>query len=422
MDQLIIFDPSQTDPLGQFRGGGRIIQILKENFPEAKFIKNLNQLSNYHLCNGRFKDGNWVFINPIFNPFQPPLTLKKITKKQIQIIFDVIPLKYPKHFPIGIKGKFNLWLNKLALRNYDKIITISHHSKRDIIHYLKIPEERIEVVYPTIGRIFLNSNKQAPITKKNLNSKHQAPNSKQIQNSKQKSFGNCPPQADPPLAGKLKTENYCLYVGDVNWNKNLVNLAKAIKIINVTCVFAGKAFDKLNSNNQAPITKPQSRTSSLRGRQNQNSNLFPISNFQFLISNLNHPWQQEFKDFLKEVSGDKRFIFLGYVDDYRLIKLYQQARLNILISRDEGFGFSFLEAASQGCPSVLSNIPVFHEIAGDSAWFANPENPYDIADKIGEIYFNKQLRDQLGFKAQKKAKFFNEQKLKNKLKLIIKKL
>lgn len=418
MDQLIIFDPSQTDPLGQFRGGGRIIQILKENFPEAKFIKNLNQLSNYHLCNGRFKDGNWVFINPIFNPFQPPLTLKKIIKKQIQIIFDVIPLKYPKHFPIGIKGKFNLWLNKLALRNYDKIITISHHSKKDIYNYLKIPEERIGVVYPTLSKIFLKP-------------KSKTLNPKQIPNSNDQNsilFENW----------KLKTENYCLYVGDVNWNKNLVNLAKAIKIINVTCVFAGKAFEVLSLSQATgggsgrDPAKAQLGNKELKNNHSyvlsSNQPIKSIDNEHLREGNFrqdplgNHPWQQEFKDFLKEVSGDKRFIFLGYVDDYRLIKLYQQARLNILISRDEGFGFSFLEAASQGCPSVLSNIPVFHEIAGDSAWFANPENPYDIADKIGEIYFNKQLRDQLGFKAQKKAKFFNEQKLKNKLKLIIKKL
>lgn len=335
MKNLFIFDPTQTDSLVKFRGGGRIIQILKENFQNSQFINKLP------LFNGRLKViKQSVFLNPIFNPFQPPLTLKRVAKKQIQLIFDVIPLKYPSYFPIGFRGKFNLWLNKYSLKNYDKIVTISNHSKKDIVKYLKIPQEKIEVIYPTLPKVFINQ-KQNPKNLKN----------------------------------EFLPSNYCLYVGDVNWNKNLVNLAKAIKIINVTCVFVGKVFENLTS-----------------------------------LFNLSHPWLKEFHQFLKEVKNDKRFIFLGYVDDYRLIKLYQQARVNILISRDEGFGFSFLEAASCGCPSVLADIEIFQEIAGDCALFANPNNPYDIANKIGEIYFNKKLKDQLGFKAWQRAKFFSQER------------
>ena len=48
---------------------------------------------------------------------------------------------------------------------------------------------------------------------------------------------------------------------------------------------------------------------------------------------------------------DKRFIFPGFISDDELITLYEQASLNILLSRDEGFGFSYVEAASLGCPS-----------------------------------------------------------------------
>ena len=50
------------------------------------------------------------------------------------------------------------------------------------------------------------------------------------------------------------------------------------------------------------------------------------------------------------------FIFLGFIEDYELVKLYQQAKLNVLLSRDEGFGFSYIEAANFGCPSVLLSL------------------------------------------------------------------
>ena len=37
-------------------------------------------------------------------------------------------------------------------------------------------------------------------------------------------------------------KNYVLYVGDATWNKNLVNIARAIKLADVHCVFVGKVF------------------------------------------------------------------------------------------------------------------------------------------------------------------------------------
>ncbi len=373
MNNLYIFNPTKTDQVSQFRGGGRIIQILKENLTvetprrgvsTIKFVTNLSSVLSHPSS---------IFINPSFSPFQPPLTLKRIAEKQIQIVFDVIPLKYPNHFPTGIKGKFNLFLNKLALKNYDKIITISNHSKKDIVQYLKIPESKIEVVYPTLGKIFTSN---------------------VILNSFQ-DLNKMPKQVRIEQYNNITIpQNFCLYVGDVNWNKNLVNLARAIKIINVTCVFVGKAFESLKVKKLKSSTKKPS-----------NLQTFKPSNFI-------HPWQKEFRDFLTEVGDDKRFIFLGYVPDSQLIKLYQQARLNVLTSRDEGFGFSFLEAASQSCPSVLSDIEVFHEIAGSSAAFVNPDDPHDIANKICEIYFNNDLRNKLGKMAKERSLFFSKDKFK----------
>lgn len=348
MDNVYIFSPEKIDPLSKFRGGGRIVQILKENLPKAKFISDLDILLNARVN----KVKNSIFVNPYFNPFQKPKILKRVAQKQVQIIFDVIPLKYPNQFPVGIRGKFNLFLNKLALKNYHKIITISRQSKKDIADYLQFPEKKIEVVYPTLSQSFLKAKNQSP---------------------------NRQPEFKSP--DQLKLNNFCLYVGDVNWNKNLVNLARAIKIINVTCVFVGKAFETL--------TKKPAR--------------------------LSHPWQKEFHDFLTEVNDDKRFVFLGYVTDNQLAKIYQQAKVNILVSRDEGFGFSYLEAASQGCPSILSDIELFHEIAKDSAWFAKVNDPYDIANKIGEVYFNSDLKDKLAKKAYQRSLYFNQKKFKNKI-------
>jgi len=362
---VIVFDPTVNDKLSRVRGVGRYLQILKENLPKNTIFTDKIERINT----------DFIFINPFFNFIRPPLLMKKVARKQIAVIHDLIPLKYPEHFPIGIRGNINVWLNKFALKNYDLIVTDSEASKKDIVQMLKIQPEKVKVIYPCLPKIFTNSELKIENLKLNEN-------------------------------WKLKIGNsFCLYVGDATWNKNLVNLAKAVKIANVSCVFVGKIFEvlthKVTGVEDEGIPTARSRGVLIeRALAGKNPRQAP---------SLNHPWQKELREFLKLTNSDKRFIFAGFIDDYKLIKLYEQAKANILVSRDEGFGFSFVEAANFGCPSVLSNISVLKELADDSAIFADPDNPNDIADKIIEIYFGKDLRTELGFKAQQRSKYFSQE-------------
>lgn len=338
MANILVYDPTVSDKLSSVRGVGRYLQILKENFPEWTF-GNFPPIT-YHL------PPNSIFINPFFNFLQPPLTMKRIAMKQIAVIHDLIPLKYPHYFPVGVRGNINIFLNKIALKNYDLIVTDSEVSKKDLINMLRLPENRVNVVYPCLPQSFLSPSVIA--------------RSKTMK------------QSQKEIDGK-----FCLYVGDATWNKNLANLAKALKIINVSCVFVGKVFEKNNRK---------------------------------LVNSFNNKWLLEFKEFLFETKDDKRFVFAGFLPDNELIKLYQQAELTVLPSRDEGFGFSWLEAAQFSTPSVLSDIPVLKEISAGNALFVKPENPQDIADKIGEIFFNKEIRNSLGEKAKKRSEFFTTMK------------
>ena len=423
MTQVFCFDATSLDNQSKVRGVGRYLQILKENFPDWTFSNKL-QVESYKLQ---------VFLNPFFNFLQPPiwtgldlslqriLSGRRIAKKQIAVIHDLIPLKYPSKFPAGMRGNFNIFLNKLASKNYDLIVTDSEASKKDIVQILKISEEKVKVIYPCLPKIF------------------------QI-NSPSESEGS-PTSAKSDKSEKLKisdesrillnSSGFCLYVGDATWNKNLVNLAKAIKIANVTCVFVGKIFELLSSPKDnkifaaSQLSEQVSEPSHLDSRR-RGERTIPRLNYnswrgmrvdlarKFSLSTFSHPWQKELKEFFQLIKDDKRFIFLGYVTDEDLIKLYQQASLNILPSRDEGFGFSYLEASSQGCPSILSDIPVFKEIAKDSSLFANPENPNDLADKIIELYFDKNRQKIFGDLAKKRARFFSCEKFKNSFLEIIK--
>ena len=48
----------------------------------------------------------------------------------------------------------------------------------------------------------------------------------------------------------------------------------------------------------------------------------------------------------------------------------------------EGFGIPVLEAQTHGCPAVLSDIPVFHEVAGSGAVFFDARNPQSLAEAV----------------------------------------
>lgn len=132
-------------------------------------------------------------------------------------------------------------------------------------------------------------------------------------------------------------------------------------------------------------------------------------------NNYTHPWQADLQQFFREAENDKRFIFSGYVSDKELLQLYVQAKLNILISRDEGFGFSYGEAASQGCPSLLSDIPIFHEIAGSNAAFVDEKSPDRIAQAIIELMDDSQQLTMLSSGALEQSVKYSAESFKKRL-------
>jgi glycosyltransferase involved in cell wall biosynthesis len=62
--------------------------------------------------------------------------------------------------------------------------------------------------------------------------------------------------------------------------------------------------------------------------------------------------------------------------------LYARARVLVLPSHLEGFGFPPLEAAAAGTPSIVSDLPVLRETLGDAATFVAGRDPDAWADAL----------------------------------------
>lgn len=75
-------------------------------------------------------------------------------------------------------------------------------------------------------------------------------------------------------------------------------------------------------------------------------------------------------------------VWLGYLDDEELIRLYQNAYAAIVPSKDEGFGFQVLEAMACGAAVFSSNATSLPEVGGDAVEYFKPNDPTKLAHLI----------------------------------------
>jgi len=248
---------------------------------------------------------------PYFDLFFHSLPISKKTSRVVTI-HDVIPLIFPQYFPSGIRGNINLLLQKLALRNVDAIICDSQTSKKDIIDKLSVPKNKVYVIY------LASSDKFHPISDYSVLS---------------------------VVAKKYKLpKKFVLYVGDVNWSKNIPNLLRAVKRADVNLVMVGEAL----TDKSLPETKS--------------------------INNL-----------ISELKIENQIVKTGYVSESDLVAIYNLTQVTVLPSFYEGFGLPILESMVCGTPVVCSENSSLPEIAGSHAVFCEPDNPSNIARKITKV-------------------------------------
>ncbi len=98
-------------------------------------------------------------------------------------------------------------------------------------------------------------------------------------------------------------------------------------------------------------------------------------------------------------------IFYNGVTDQKYAELLAHRAALVSASLAEGFGVPAVEALSIGVPAVLSDIPVFHEVAAGGAIYFDPENPKDFANRVKELD-SKSIRDRVIENGKKHAATF----------------
>ncbi|PRB03554.1 glycosyl transferase family 1 [Chryseobacterium sp. MYb7] len=155
----------------------------------------------------------------IFHGLSGELPLKWNPKpiKKVVTIHDLIFVRFPQYYSF-FDRKIHFWKFKKAADSAHKIIAISEQTKRDIIQYLKVSENKIEVIYQGCHHAF--KEQQSPEMMQTVKEKFKLP------------------------------ERFILNVGTIEDRKNLLNVVKAISDTEIPLVVVGrktKYYQKIES-------------------------------------------------------------------------------------------------------------------------------------------------------------------------------
>lgn len=160
-----------------------------------------------------------------------------------------------------------------------------------------------------------------------------------------------------------------MYVGDVNYNKNIPGLLQAFagvyeKQPDIHLVLAGKGF----------IT-PSVQV-------------------------------KEIHEKIHSLGIQSVVTFLGHTDLQTLVALYNAATAYVQPSFAEGFGLPVLEAMACGTPVIAARTTSLPEIVSDSAILVDPYDKRSMTKAIDTLFRSKQLREDLAEKGLQRVRQF----------------
>lgn len=247
------------------------------------------------------------------------------------------PSRYEENLRLyGLRCNFLRQIKRYTFRSLEQasmIVADSYFTKGEIIDIFNIPEDKIKVIHIGI------SDRYTPIRDERLLYS---------------------------VRGRYGIKNnYILYVGAIDPNKNLIPLIEAF--------------------------------SEVKGSVNHRLVIAGERGWYYYI----------LQEKAKELKLEDDVIFTGFVPDEDLPALYAGADLFVLPSFLEGFGIPVLEAMASGTPVVAANAGALPEVVGDAGILVNPFSAQEIAEGIYRLISNNQLSDQLIKKGLDRSKQFN---------------
>jgi glycosyltransferase involved in cell wall biosynthesis len=266
-------------------------------------------------------------------------------QKSVVGVHDAIAEKFPELVFPERRGR-RLWALKVraALWQATRVLTVSQAAKQDIVRYLKVASDRIDVTTEAAGAQFRPVSDAAAIE------------------AARRSVG-LPPGA-----------RFLLYVGGLAPHKNLLFLqqgfAEAVASGSIGDLYLVIAGDPAGAG------------------------------FNSCAEEL-HRYAREHA-VLRE-----RVLFPGFVPDGELTCLYSSALAVVMPSLSEGFGLPAIEAMACGAPVLSSAAGAVPEVIGDAGALFDPHSATSLATEILRIATDAVLLQTLRDKALRRATQFS---------------
>ncbi len=331
-------------------------ELVSEASGLSSFLKNVNNNSKFFIQNSKFNFPFWTYIklpqeirkdkpDVFFMPIQSSPFLNKPKNIKIVItVHDLAFLIFPEHFTA--KDRFLLnFHTKRAVQMADKIIAPSETTKKDLIKFYKVSENKINVIYHGV-------NPPTPLIR--------GANNFQFLRPRRTSLG---------LAVSSFQFPYILFVGQIQPRKNLIRLIEAFELIK------------------------------------EKKKKYP--NLKLVIAGGGGWMANKTYEKARKSKFSKDIIFVGKVSNEHLAELYENALIFVMPSLYEGFGLPILEAMSCGVPCAVSNNSSLAEIVDDHGLLFDAYNSSDIAQKISMFLNNDILRKDFSQRSLRNAKKFS---------------
>jgi glycosyltransferase involved in cell wall biosynthesis len=262
----------------------------------------------------------------------------------IYTIHDIIPLRLP--YTTLDNKKYTLKMLRGICKSADHIVTVSEHSKRDIVEFLDIPEDRVTNTYQAVS---------LPAALVNQSDEEVA--------------------RDLDNLFHLTPKKYFLFVGAIEPKKNVGRLVDAF-------IGSGSKRQLIIAGNPAWMADEDIRK---------------IDDERFM-----HYFMQD-----RVITQRRRVRRLSYVPFDQLIALIKGARALVFPSLYEGFGLPVLEAMLLGTPVITSNVSSLPEIAGDAALMVDPRDTGALARTIRQLDADDDLCAELSRRGRLQAAKFS---------------
>lgn len=152
-------------------------------------------------------------------------------------------------------------------------------------------------------------------------------------------------------------------------DKNADKILQRYKIRMPYFVYAGSAYPHKNLKRAIEAT--------VHLNEKQNCGLIIITSKNI--------FRQRLQRVISNFEANKHVKLLGFVSDDELSAIYQKSVGFLYPSLEEGFGLPGLEAIQVGTLALVSDIPVFKEVYGESAYYFNPFNFESITKAMADV-------------------------------------